>query len=133
MAEQQQPNPVIWFEIYVQDLTRARKFYEEVLALKLEPLGDPGGDPSTEGMQMMAFPMDENRVGAGGALVKMEGVPSGGSTLVYFSSLDCAVELGRVEKAGGKIFKEKFSIGPHGFCGIGIDPDGNMFGVHSMK
>ena len=33
MAEQQQPNPVIWFEIYVQDLTRARKFYEEVTLL----------------------------------------------------------------------------------------------------
>ena len=25
------PNPVVWFEIYVQDMARARKFYETVL------------------------------------------------------------------------------------------------------
>ncbi|MDO5506254.1 MAG: VOC family protein [Pseudoxanthomonas suwonensis] len=131
--QQQKTNPVVWFEIYVQDLERATRFYEEVLSLKLESLGEPGTDPSTEGMQMMAFPMEENRLGAGGALVKMQGVPSGGSTMVYFDSQDCAIELGRVEAAGGKVFKEKFSIGPHGHCGIGIDPDGNMFGVHSMK
>ena len=114
MAEQQQPNPVIWFEIYVQDLTRARKFYEEVLALKLEPLGDPGGDPSTEGMQMMAFPTEMENGGAGGALVRMEGAPSGGmGTLVYFGCEDCAVEAGRVAAAGGQVFKEKFAIGQH--------------------
>ena len=34
-----------------------------------------------------------DRMGASGALVKMEGFPSGGnSTLVYFSCADCAIE-----------------------------------------
>ncbi|MGZ3749502.1 MAG: VOC family protein, partial [Pseudobdellovibrionaceae bacterium] len=28
-------NPVGWFEIYVQDLDRAKKFYESVFQLKL--------------------------------------------------------------------------------------------------
>lgn len=126
-------NPVVWFEIYVQDLARATAFYEKVLGLKLENLGEPGADPSTQGMQMMAFPMKQGLTGCGGALVKMEGVPSGGSTMVYFGADDCAVELGRVEAAGGKLFKDKFSLGEFGFCGIGIDPDGNMFGVHSMQ
>ena len=27
----------------------------------------------------------------------------------------------------------KFSIGPYGFIAIAVDPDGNMFGLHSMK
>lgn len=127
-------NAGVWFEIYVQDLPRAKAFYEKVLDTTLEPLAEPGTDPSTDGMQMLAFPggnMDS--YGSGGALVKMQGVPSGGSTMVYFGSEDCAVELGRVEAAGGKLFKDKFPIGEHGFCGIGVDPDGNMFGVHSMK
>mgnify|MGYP002663365938 FL=1 len=74
-------------------------------------------------------------MGASGALVKMEGVPSGGGggTLVYFACEDCAVEQGRVEKAGGKVFKPKFSIGEYGQCALVNDTEGNMIGLHSMK
>src|SRR6185369_17917718 len=64
-------NPVGWFEIYVQDMNRAKTFYESVLALKLEKLEMPD-------IEMWAFPMKENAGGAPGSLVKMEGVPSGG-------------------------------------------------------
>ena len=31
-------NPAVWFEIYVQDMNRAKKFYESVLQGKLEKL-----------------------------------------------------------------------------------------------
>jgi len=31
-------NPVRWFEIYVQDVARARAFYESVFQLKLRKL-----------------------------------------------------------------------------------------------
>lgn len=34
-------NPVVWFEIYVDNLERARKFYENVLNLKLSELRVP--------------------------------------------------------------------------------------------
>ncbi len=33
-------NPVNWFEIYVQDINRAKRFYEAVLQVKLESLGN---------------------------------------------------------------------------------------------
>ena len=125
-------NSVGWFELYVQDMARAQAFYETVLALKLEALPIPEGDES--GLQMRAFPMEMENGGAGGALVKAEGVPSGGmGTLVYFGCEDCAVEAGRVVAAGGQIFKEKFSIGPYGFCALAHDTEGNMFGLHSMQ
>ena len=125
-------NPVVWFEIYVQDMPRAQAFYEQVLAKKLEALPMPEGDES--GLQMLAFPAEMENGGAGGALVKMEGVPSGGiGTLVYFGCDDCAVEAGRVAAAGGTIFKEKFSIGEYGFCARAHDTEGNMFGLHSMQ
>ena len=124
--------PVLWFEIYVQDMPRAQAFYEQVLAKKLESLPMPEGDDS--GFQMLSFPAEMENGGAGGALVKAEGVPSGGSgTLVYFGCEDCAVEAGRVVAAGGKIFKEKFSIGDYGFCALAHDTEGNMFGLHSMQ
>ena len=127
-------NPVGWFEIYVQDMARAQKFYEAVLGVKMADLPSPIGDDFE--MKMFTAP-DENameRAGSTGALCKMGGMPSGGnSTLVYFMCEDTSVEEGRVEGAGGGIFKSKFPIGPHGFISLCTDPDGNMFGLHSMK
>jgi predicted enzyme related to lactoylglutathione lyase len=64
----------------------------------------------------------------------MEGVPSGaGGTLVYFGSADCAVEAGRVAAAGGRVMKEKSSIGQYGFIALAWDTEGNLFGLHSLK
>lgn len=120
-------NPVGWFEIYVQDMQRARGFYETVLGIQLEKLESPG-------VEMMAFPMAQDAAGAAGALAKMEGFPSGGnSVLVYFVCDDCAVEAGRVAAAGGRIEREKMSIGQYGFIALAVDTEGNMFGMHSMR
>lgn len=119
-------NPVGWFEIYVDDMARARKFYETVLAVQLQPL-DSGGPP------MLAFPSSMEHYGAGGALVHMEGLKAGGnSTLVYFSCADCAVEASRVVAAGGSIQKPKMSIGQYGHIALVMDTEGNMLGLHSM-
>ena len=121
-------NPVGWFEIYVQNLSRAREFYETVIGTKLEPLPTP-----LPGLEMLTFPMIRDAGGATGALVKMEGGPSGGnSVLVYFVCEDCAVEEGRVARAGGKVEKPKMSIGEYGYISLVRDTEGNMFGLHSM-
>ena len=120
-------NPVGWFEIYVQDMARARAFYEAVLGVQLSRLDSPG-------MDMMAFPMDSAAYGASGALVRMPGFASGAnSVLVYFSCTDCAVEAARAVGAGGRIQKEKMSIGQFGFIALVFDTEGNMVGLHSMQ
>ena len=120
-------NPVGWFEIYVQDMARAQAFYESVLRVSLSKLDSPG-------MDMLAFPMNPEGYGASGALVKMAGFASGGnSVLTYFSCADCGVEAARVVAAGGRLQKEKMSIGQYGFIALGIDTEGNMFGLHSMQ
>src|SRR5690606_10581573 len=94
-------NPVNWFEIYVQDMERAKKFYETTLATKLDRL-------DTGDLEMWAFPMSMEEPGAAGALVKMEGLLSGGnSTLVYFRSDDCAIEETRIAGAGGRVGRAK--------------------------
>ena len=121
-------NAVGWFEIYVNDIARARDFYETVFGVSLTRIG--GEDP---GFQMWAFPAIEGAVGTPGAIVYMAGVQAGAnSTIVYFICDDCAVQAERVAGAGGSIFKPKFSIGQHGFISLVTDPDGNMFGLHSM-
>jgi len=120
-------NPVGWFEIYVQDTDRARKFYEAVFATKLEKLPTPD-------IEMWTFPMAADRTGCSGALVKAPGIESGGnSVMVYFSCADCAVEAGRVTEAGGKIHREKTSIGECGFVAHALDTEGNLFGLHSHQ
>ena len=58
-------NPVIWFEIYADDLARARAFYETVLDVTLEPMPNP--NPGDD-FQMLAFPSDMANGGAGGKL-----------------------------------------------------------------
>lgn len=121
-------NPVGWFEIYVQDMPRAKAFYESVFQQKLERLNTP---PEVE---LWSFPIAKDRPGVSGALVKMEGVPSGGSsTLVYFICADCTVEMERAKAAGGRVHREKMSIGEYGFIALVVDTEGNLFGLHSMQ
>jgi predicted enzyme related to lactoylglutathione lyase len=122
-------NPVNWFEIYVQDMDRAKTFYEATLEVKLNKL-------NSKFPELWAFPQSLTNHGASGALARMEGFPSGGnsnSTVVYFSCVDCAVEARRATAAGGRILKEKFSIGEYGFIALAFDTEGNMFGLHSIK
>ena len=125
-------NAVVWFEIYVNDMPRAKAFYEAVLGKTLEPMSAPEAEgPSLE---MVSFPGDTNGPGCGGALVKMDGISAcGGGTLVYFHCDDCAVEAGRVEGAGGKLERPKMSIGEYGHIALAADTEGNMIGFHSMK
>lgn len=129
----QKANPVVWFEIYVQDMNRAQKFYEEILQIEMQPMSDP----TDESMKMVGFPSPNTETemapGCSGSLVQMQGVPSGGSTIVYFHCDDCAVEEARVEAAGGSVHKSKMSIGEFGFMSLVADTEGNMVGLHSMK
>src|SRR6266700_7275197 len=91
-------------------------------------------DPGSGVSEMWSFPGKSDNVGATGALVKMENGPSGmGGVTIYFVCEDCAVESARIVKNDGKIVKEKFSIGQHGFIALATDTEGNMIGLHSVK
>ena len=122
-------NPVIWFEIYVNDIKRAQIFYEKVFKIELSELGDP----TQEAFKMMAFPSNmETRSKAAGALVYAKEMEAGkNSTIVYFASEDCSLEEGRVKEAGGEIFRPKMSIGEFGFISLVKDTEGNLIGIHS--
>ena len=121
-------NVVGWFELYVQDMERAKAFYQKTFQVALEHLESPG-------MELWAFPnpMGMDTPGCPGALVKMEDKDSGvGGTIVYFSCADCAVEASRAVQNGGTVAKEKMSIGEYGFIALVLDTEGNMIGLHSM-
>jgi predicted enzyme related to lactoylglutathione lyase len=120
-------NPVNWFEIPVNDLSRAQAFYEHILGVKLEP-NEMGP------FKMAWFPMEREGAGAAGTLVKAEGyTPSHSGTLVYFSVDDIESVLKRVNDKKGKTILPKQSIGEYGFIALFEDTEGNRVGVHSMK
>lgn len=120
-------NPVAWFEIYVDDMKRAKAFYERVFEVHLSKVDSPEAE-------LWMFPMLGGAAGASGALVHMPGFAAGrNSVLVYFSCVDCAVESAKAVAAGGRIQKQKFSIGEFGFLALVIDSEGNMIGLHSMS
>jgi predicted enzyme related to lactoylglutathione lyase len=121
-------NPVGWFEIYVDDVARAQRFYEAIFNVKLQALDSPA-------IKMLAFPMKGDLPGCAGALVQMPGGgrPTGNAVIIYFTCADCAVEAARAAQNGGKIFKEKFSIGQYGFISLVHDTEGNLIGLHSQR
>lgn len=132
-------NPVVWFEIYVEDMARAKAFYEATFEIKLEimpaPTEEMSKDPSLE---MWSFPMaaesSSTTPGANGMLVKMAGfTPGRGGTLVYFSCEDCAQTAAQAAQNGGRVVNDKMSIGEYGFIALVHDTEGNMIGLHSMQ
>lgn len=125
-------NPIAWFEIYVNDMTRAKTFYESVLGVKLSSLVNP--ETKEQDLEMWGFPSDMTTYGAGGALAKMKGFEGGrNSVIVYFHSEDCSIEEKKVVQNGGEIIKPKTSIGPYGFITLVNDTEKNVIGFHSMK
>ncbi len=123
---EQAMNSVVWFEIYVDDMDRAKAFYSTVLGVELAHIPNPELD-------MWTFPMAPNGGGSGGALVHHKDVKAGGnSTMVYFTCQHCAVEESRVADAGGQVVRPKTGIGEYGFTSIFKDSEGNQLGLHSF-
>lgn len=120
-------NAVNWFEIPVNEMSRAKKFYETVFSLELSMLPMPD-------VEMAAFPMNEGGEHSTGALIKCEGyVPSKLGTMVYFTCDDVQINLDIAVKAGGKVLNPKTAIGEHGFIAHIEDSEGNRIGLHSIK
>lgn len=119
---------ITWFEIPVNDMKRAKTFYEIVFKVEIKEV-------NFGGLKMGWFPPNEDGKGATGTLIKQESyIPSQEGALVYFSSDDVSVELGRIDEAGGTLYLEKTKISDeHGFMGVFIDTEGNRIALHSNQ
>ncbi len=118
-------NPVSWFEIPVNDLDRAKAFYEAIFEIEMI-ISEIGS------LKMAWFPWHEGGPGAAGTLVKADSyVPSRLGSMVYFSVDDIDLVLKKVESNGGKILNPKMSIGDYGFVGHFQDCEGNRVALHS--
>ena len=118
---------VHWFEIFVSDLDRAVRFYQNVLDIELRRENEDGRP-----MALFASAVEN---GVGGALVRQPGrEPTDGGVIVYLDAngkLDAS--LARVESAGGKVVMPRTDIGPPGFIALIRDSEGNLVGLHSER
>jgi len=119
-----------WFEIPVQNIDRAKSFYETLLGIEIVPI-----DMTAEMGSMLGMFPDED--GVGGALVQNSQhgyIPSPEGTLIYLSAQGNLDEtLSRVESTGGQVLLPKTSIGENGVIAWIRDPEGNKVGLHSMS
>ncbi len=102
-------NPVNWFEIPVNDMARAKTFYEKVLGIDL-------AETEMGPNKMAWFPMEMGAFGAAGTLIQGEGYrPSHDGSLVYIhvDKIDPTLDL--INQEGGKALMLRTSIGQHGF------------------
>ena len=128
LPQKRMPHQIVWFDIPVQNLDRAIRFYSAVLGVQVKREEMPG-------MSIGILPHEGQDIG--GCLVPpVEGndnKPSPHGPLLYFNCqgrLDQAVAA--VEPNGGKVSQPKHSIGPYGFRAVVLDSEGNRVALHSM-
>ncbi|MGZ3885556.1 MAG: VOC family protein [Bacteroidia bacterium] len=120
-------NALNWFEIAASDISRAKKFYENVFSIKME-------QQENMGMQMAFFPAEDMNGKVSGGLVQgpMHKPSAEGAVIYLNANPDLSVALGKVEKAGGKVTMPKTHISPEiGYMAFFTDTEGNRLGLHS--
>jgi predicted enzyme related to lactoylglutathione lyase len=120
---------ISWFEIPVNDMARAKKFYESIFGIQMIDM-----DIGT-GLLMSMFPAEDNTIG--GALNQHAEFykPSQEGTMVYLNaSPDLQEVLSKIEGAGGKVLVPKTQITPeYGYMAVFIDSEGNRVALHSVN
>jgi predicted enzyme related to lactoylglutathione lyase len=117
-------NTIVWADIPVTDMGRARTFYAAVLQVEIPLMDGAGGD-------VALLPMEPG--GASGDLVRSDvQKPGAGGCTVYLDSKgDPEGMIERAVAAGGKVVRPVADMGPMvGSIGYFEDSEGNRIGVH---
>jgi predicted enzyme related to lactoylglutathione lyase len=121
MANVTPDNSVVWFEIPVTDMKRAKSFYDAVFKTDLQE-DNTGPNP------MAVFPITNIGKGQSGHLYPGKPSAGGGNTVHLAAPAPLEDALTRVKENGGRIVSDIVSIPPGRFAYC-LDPDGNSIGV----
>ena len=117
-------NTLIWADIPVTDMARAKKFYGALLQMDME--GMPGAE------DFVAVPAGGGDGDISFDLAKNEGFePSAKGVRIYFDPKgDMQGMLARAEAAGGTILQQPQDMGPVvGMIAFLLDSEGNSIGL----
>ena len=120
-------NTIVWADIPVTDMDRARKFYAAVLEAEVPLMDGANGD-------VALLPGDPMSGEVTGDLVRGENSkPGAGGIAVYLDSKgDPEAMIRRAVAAGGKVAMPVSDMGEMvGFIGFFVDSEGNRIGVHA--
>ena len=119
-------NILNWFEISVNDMARAKKFYEEIFSIKME-------DSEMMDMKMAFFPFEMNGKVSGGLVQGPYHKPSIDGAKIYLNANpDLDVALDKNEKAGGQVIMPKTKVSDEiGYMAFFTDTEGNAVALHS--
>ncbi len=118
-------NRIVWVDIPVVSLDRAIQFYSAVLGQQITKEGGPG-------FAFGLLPHAGGDVGGCLYLPDADNAPSRVGPLIYLNAegrLKQAVEA--VTAQGGQVLKALHEIGPHGFCALVLDSEGNRIAIHA--
>jgi uncharacterized protein len=118
-------NPIVYFEIPVSNMERARFFYERVfkVSLKLRDI---------DGNEMALFPHVEGQPGASGALARGSSyVPGKAGARIYFGVANIAETLQLAISAGAQLNYPLTEVPEYGWVAEFIDVEGNCIALYS--
>lgn len=115
-------NRVVWTDIPVADLARARRFYEAVLGVACP----------VETFEQFQFAVINHHDGNGGCLIPAPELVCEKGPLVYFNA-DGRIRdaVAKAAANGGAVIQDVHSIGPHGCRAVLRDSEGNRIALHS--
>jgi uncharacterized protein len=121
---------LIHFEIHVDDMERAKKFYGEVFGWSFQDWSDFAGMP-----YFGATTGDENELGINGALMQRQSTPpkagqplNGFACTMGVENYDVTEE--KIMANGGTVAMPKYALPGMAWQGYYIDTEGNTFGIH---
>ncbi len=121
---------LIHFEIHVDDMERAKKFYGEVFGWTFEDWSEFAGMP-----YFGAVTGDANELGINGALMQRQGPPPEKNQAVNSYTCTMGVEdydsiESKILELGGQVALPKAALPGMAWQGYYIDTEGNIFGIH---
>ncbi|MBX0359496.1 VOC family protein [Halobacillus sp. Nhm2S1] len=121
---------VVHFEVHVDDMERAKKFYGEVFDWKFEDWSEYAGMPYF-GVVTGA----EDQLGINGALMQRKSAPpelnqalNGFACTIGVEDYDAIEAI--ILDHGGKVALPKYALPGMAWQGYYLDTEGNIFGVH---
>ncbi|MFZ2522705.1 MAG: VOC family protein [Minisyncoccia bacterium] len=124
-------NRVVHFEIYAQDVERAKKFYSDVFGWEYQKW-DFGGQAY---WGILTAPKGSTEHGIDGGLLKRPSQdPTGKDPVIGYCCtvqvVDIDVTITKIEKAGGTLALAKMAIPGMAWQAYYKDTEGNIFGIH---
>ncbi len=118
-------NPAVYFEIPVNDLERAEKFYTAVFNFSFDK-------EIIDGYEMALFPFEEKNSGITGSLAKGEVYkPSKNGVIIYFKTENIDQTLEKAVQHGGSVLYPKRIDEKYGFAVAEFeDSEGNRIALH---